>query len=148
MVRFGELEQLAGDVAAVGRQLLQRPDRGEVAILATVDDDHRPHVAPVCPIFCGAGCYLSLSALTPKRDHLARSGCYALHAQVGADDLEFQMRGAARLLEPSEERDRVIDAIPFPSYDAADPIVELLISHALAVTWSAGQRHKRSFRAP
>ena len=54
MIRFGELEQLAGDIAAVGRQLLYRPDQGEVAILATVDEDQQPHVAPVCPVFCCA----------------------------------------------------------------------------------------------
>ena len=58
-----------------------------------------------------------------------------MHALVGADDLEFQISGNARYVESDDEHKIVVSAIPFPSYDADDPIYELLIDRALVVTW-------------
>ncbi|MEQ8859205.1 MAG: pyridoxamine 5'-phosphate oxidase family protein [Pseudomonadales bacterium] len=135
MITWSEFETAAPDIARTGRSLLDHPGRGEVAILATVDLQGRPRLSPVCPIFCHSGVYLSVGAHTPKSGHLQRDGRYALHAQVGADDLEFQISGMARLVESKVERDAVVAAIPFPSFDASDPIVELLIDRALVVTW-------------
>lgn len=134
-VRWRAFESAAPDLARVGKALLYRPDRGEVAILATVDHAGHPRVAPVSPIFSGDGIYLSVGAHTPKVRHLHENGRYALHALVGADDLEFQIAGVARLVTDSAEHERVVAAIPFPSYDAEDPIVELTIERALVVTW-------------
>lgn len=34
------------------------------------------------------------------------------------------------------EHDRVVAAIPFPSFNASDPIFELLLERALTVTWT------------
>ena len=87
------------------------------------------------PIFCGEGIYLSAGSHTPKVRHLESNGRYALHALVGADDLEFQIAGTVRRVESSVEHDAVVSAISFPSYDASDPIYELLIERALSVTW-------------
>lgn len=148
--RWGHFEAAAAELAAVGRQLLHRPDRGEVGILATLDDRGRPRLAPVCPIFIGEGIYLSVGAHTPKFGDLQRNPAYALHAQVGADDLEFQIRGDARQVEDRAERANVIAAIPFPSYNPSDPIFELLIRRALVVTWTEGAtgRQKQIWCAP
>ena len=88
------------------------------------------------PIFCEEGIYLSVGSHTPKVRHLESNRRYALHAIVGADDLEFQIAGTARRVDSGAEHDAVVSAIPFPSYDASDPIYELLIQRALSVTWS------------
>ncbi|MGE0621170.1 MAG: pyridoxamine 5'-phosphate oxidase family protein [Pseudomonadales bacterium] len=148
--RWAAFESAAVDLAAIGRQLLYRHDGGEVGILATVDAHGHPRVAPVCPIFAGEGVYLSVVAHTPKARDLARNPSYALHAQVGADDLEFQIRGEARTVDDPGERIGVIEAIPFPSFDRNDPILELLIERALVVTWAerSTRRQKRIWQAP
>ena len=125
----------APEVAAVGSRLLHHPHRGEVAILATVDRHGSPRVAPVCPIFAPLGMYMLAGAATPKVRHLRRDPRYALHALVGADDLEFQVTGRARRVDAAAERARVLSAVPFESFDPADPIFELLINSALAVQW-------------
>lgn len=137
LVTWSELERAAPDIAAIGRRLLHRPDRGEVAILATVDHRGAPRVAPVCPVFLDTTVYVLASAGTPKVPQLRRDPRYALHAQVGADDLEFQITGRARLLDSATERAEVLDAVPFDSFDLDDPIFELLIGSAVAVTWPA-----------
>lgn len=54
MVNWQNFEKAASEIARVGKDLLYRPDRGEVGILATVDAG-MPRVAPVSPIFSGAG---------------------------------------------------------------------------------------------
>ncbi len=134
-MRWHEFEQAAPNISRIGKRLLYNPNRGEVGILATVDGSGRPCVAPVCPIFCEEGIYLSAGSHTPKVRHLESNGLYALHALVGADDLEFQIAGTVRRVESSVEHDAVVSAIPFPSYDASDPIYELSIERALSVTW-------------
>lgn len=149
-VCWRDFENAAADLAAVGRSLLFHPHRGEVGILATIDGRGRPRVAPVCPIFCGDGIYLSVGAHTPKLRDLDRTGTYALHAQVGADDLEFQIGGTARRVQAADERAAVIAAIPFPSFDPADPIFELRVERALAVSWPerSTKGRRQSWRAP
>lgn len=148
MLSWSEFEQRAPEIAEVGRRLLYHPAHGEVAILATVDEAGSPRVAPVCPIFSGGGVYVLAGRRTPKVRQLAGNGRFALHALVGADDQEFQMRGIARAVRSATERDAVILAIPFPSYDPTDPLFELRIGCALAVSWPApGSRRKLTWSA-
>ncbi|MCZ6502220.1 MAG: hypothetical protein O6945_06880, partial [Gammaproteobacteria bacterium] len=83
---------------------------------------------------------------TPKKHHLRCNRSYALHAQVGADDLEFQIKGSVREVGAEDERQRVNASIPFSSYDESDPIFELLIERALTVSWpQPGVQDKRVF---
>ena len=148
MQRWSQFEQAAPGIAGAGRALLYHPERGEVAILATVDAAGQPWVAPICPIFAGDGIYVLAGAATPKAAHLSANGRYALHAMVGADDTEFQIRGAARQVQDEEERRRIIDAITFDSFDSGDPIYEFLIDRALAVTWpEPGVAKKRVWKS-
>lgn len=147
-VRWSEFAAGAPALAVLGRQLLQRPDQGIAAILAT-ESSVGPGVAPVCPIFALDGVYLLVGSATPKHRQLRRSGRYALHAPVGADDLEFQIRGRARLVQSAETRNVVLATIPFPSFNPTDPIYELLIERALSVSWpQPGIPEKQSWRAP
>jgi hypothetical protein len=101
-----------------------------------VDESGRACASPVCPIFAGEGIYLLVVKTTPKNSHLRENNSYTLHAQVGADDLEFQISGVAREVIRETEREMVIKSIPFSSFNDSDPIFELLISHALTVSWS------------
>lgn len=135
MLRWPEFKNAAPEIAAVGTTLLYNPDAGEVAILATVDARNRPWLAPFCPIFTDRGLYLLAAAHTPKVRHLQSNPRYALHALLGADDLEFQTSGSVRCVDDDTERIEVIAAIPFPSFDQTDPIFELLIERALTVIW-------------
>ena len=133
-MRWVEFEAVAPALAAVGRRKLQNPEGGEVALLATVDAAGHPAIAPVCPIFTSTGLFLLASAGTPKVAHLRDHPRFALHALVGADDQEFQVRG--RTLEVvGADRRAPLAAIPFPHYDEDDPLFELSIEHALAITW-------------
>ncbi len=135
MLHWPEFKSAAPEIAAAGERLLYNQDAGEIAILATVDRSSKPWVAPFCPIFTKAGMYLLAAAHTPKVKHLLGNPSYSLHALLGADDLEFQVSGVARLVSAPDERTAVISAVPFPSFDATDPIFERQIGRALTVTW-------------
>ncbi len=134
------------DIRAVGESLLKRENQGEVALLGTINGRGDPALSPVCPIFADDAIFVLISKDTPKHQHLLANPRYALHAQVGADDLEFQISGDCRFIEDTGERGAVIDAIPFPDFDPSDPIVELLIEHALTVTWMDG-RNKNTWKS-
>ena len=150
-VHWSEFAAEVPALAEIGRELLWRADQGIAAILAT-ESPSGPHVAPVCPIFAATsgqvGLYLLVGADTPKHRDLRGGGRYALHAPVGGDDLEFQIGGCAELVELAEMRAAVLGAIPFLSFDPADPIYELLIERALSVSWAQpGAPRKQVWRA-
>lgn len=143
---WSEFQKAAPELAAVGERLLHPSVGAAVGLLATADRTARPGVAPVCPIFAGSGVFVLVVSKTPKRRDLAENPRFALHAMVGPSDEEFRISGTARLVDIPSERAAVIEAIRFPSYDATDPIFELLVERALAVTWPApGESLKRAW---
>lgn len=153
MTNWAGFEVAAAELAAAGRRLLVGADGVAIGFLATTSSAGRPHLAPVCPIFCGDGLYLSVGHATPKRRDLAGSGRYVLHAFLGQHDEEFQLAGAAREADDPAERTAVHAAIPFPSFQAQDPIFELGIEGCLWCWWErAGQPDtrpvRRRWRAP
>ena len=103
-VRWAAFAAQAPDLAEQGRNLWYRPNQGEVALFATVDTRGHPRIAPVSPICCGDGLYLSVGGHTPKLKHLEANGRYAMHGLVGADDLEFQISGPVRRVDADAER--------------------------------------------
>lgn len=146
MLRWDELADLQPELATAGKRLLYHPDHGEVGLLATLDRLGAPRLAPVCPIFASRGIYLLIGAGTPKRQDIDRNPRYALHAQIGASDEEFQIRGHASAVEEPAQIRAVLNAITFSSYDPEDPLYELRISQALWVTWQDGAAAKHSWR--
>ena len=62
-------------------------------------------------------------------------GTYALHAFLGQNDEEFQIRGSVQEVTNPPERWAVHEAIPFPSFDADDPIFRLDVRGCLWVSW-------------
>jgi hypothetical protein len=132
---WAEFEATASELAAAGRRLLVGADGVAIGFLATASAAGRPHLAPVCPIFCGERLYLSVGAHTPKRRDLADPAGYVLHAFLGKNDEEFQIAGRAREVGDEGERSAVHEAIPFPAFQQDDPIFELGIELCLWCWW-------------
>ena len=149
-MNWAEFAREAADFAAAGTRLLALHDDIAIGFLATV---HRAlHLAPVCPVFCGPGVYLSVGKTTPKRRDLDRDGRYVLHAFLAANDEEFRIAGRAQLVAEPDERARVHQAIRFGAFDRSDPIYRLDIESSMWGYWeNAGhpgtypvRRHWRS----
>lgn len=118
-----------------------------IAFLATAGAAGRPHLSPVCPIFCGDDLYLSAGKRTPKQRDLRENGSFALHAFLAADDEEFQLAGTAGEVLEAAQRSAVHDAIRFPSFDAEDPIFRFDFERALWVYWEwVGEPDTRAVR--
>jgi hypothetical protein len=123
----------APDLAAAGMRLLTHGGEVPIGFLATV---HRSlHLAPVCPIVCPPGLYLSIGAHTPKRSDLDRDGRYVLHAFLGGDDEEFAIAGTAHRCGDDGERSRVHAAIRFGAFSRDDPIYRLDVRRVRWVSW-------------
>jgi hypothetical protein len=124
----------APELAAAGLRLLGETRQDAIGLLASVGADGTPHLAPVCPVFCGGALYLSVAARSPKRRDLEADGRYVLHAFLGEGDEEFQVAGrAARVADP-EERARVHRAIRFV-FQRDDPLFRLDVARVLHVAW-------------
>jgi hypothetical protein len=135
------------DFAAAGSRLLVGDDGVAIAFLATADERGSPHLAPICPIFCGPNLYLSAASGTPKISDLRQNGRYVLHAFLGASDEEFQLRGRAHEVSEERERAAVHEAIPFDAFDRTHPIFQFGFESAVWVSWERpGQPDTRAIR--
>jgi hypothetical protein len=147
MSSWSEFALAAPDFAATGRRLLVGSDGVAIAFLATANAEARPHLSPVCPIFCGDDLFLSAGGKTPKVRDLRENGAYTLHAFLAENDEEFQLAGSATEVVDAEARAAVHSAIPFPSFDETDPIFRFDIEGALWVFWErVGQPDTRPVR--
>ena len=116
------------------------------ALLATVGADGGPRMAPVCPIFAGEHLYLIVGEATPKNRQLRRDPRYVLHAFLGDDDEEFQIRGRASPVDAEAERSQVHAAADF-SFQIGDPIFRLSVEHCLWCHWeNVGQPDTKALR--
>lgn len=132
---WAELEREAPDLGAAARRLFVGSDGVAIGFLATAGADATPHLAPVCPIFCGEHLYVSAAAPSPNVADLRATGRYALHAFLGRDDEELQVSGEAREVADEEERAAVHAAIAFGAFDRRDPVFRLHLERALWVHW-------------
>jgi hypothetical protein len=144
---FAAFAAAAPEFAAAARRLFVGADGVAIGFLATASAGGRPHLAPVCPVFCGDALYLVAVARSPKTADLRENGAYALHAFLGANDEELQLAGRAREVESDAERSAVHAAIPFGSFGRTDPIFRLDVERALWVHWErAGQPDTKAVR--
>lgn len=132
-MNWREFTTAAPDFAAAGERLLTQDSNVAIGFLATVG--RQLHLAPVCPIFCGSGIYLSVGRTTPKRRDLEEDGRYVLHAFLAANDEEFRIAGHADRIDAADERTQVLAAIPFGAFDREDPIFRLDIDDAMWGYW-------------
>ena len=147
MTSWAEFDRAAPDLASAGRRLLVGPDGVAIGFLATVGSSSKPHISPVCPVFCGHHLYLVAGARTPKLRDLRASDAFSLHAFLGEEDEEFQVSGfSAEVFDPGE-RAAVHEAIPFGAFKKDDPIFRLIIERALWVYWErAGKPDTKAIR--
>lgn len=129
------LERESPDLASAGRTLLEHDSEVAIGFLATVSAAGAPHLAPVCPIFCGDHLYLSVGGHTIKHRDLDATGRYVLHAFLGAQDAEFQLAGRAERIDGEAQRRQVQAAIRFGAFGRDDPIFRLWIERCLHVYW-------------
>ena len=132
-VDWREFAALAPDFAAAGERLLTQESNVAIGFLATIA--RQLHLAPVCPIFCDAGVYLSVGRNTPKRRDLEQDGRYVLHAFLAANDEEFRISGHAVRIDDARDRDQVHAAIRFGAFDRDDPIFRLGIESSMWGYW-------------
>jgi hypothetical protein len=147
MPSFAAFEAAAPDFAAAARRLLVGADGVAIGFLATGSASGRPHLAPVCPVFCGGDLHVIATAHSPKTADLRATGAFVLHAFLGANDEELQLAGDAIEVTGAEERAAVHAAIPFPAFARSDPIFRLDVERALWVSWErVGQPDTKAVR--
>lgn len=122
------------ELAKSGERLLKSDGTVAIGFLSTCSNN-RPHIAPVCPIFCETDIYICAAENSPKTKDLRRGGNYTLHAFLGKNDEEFQTSGKAREVSGEEEKASVHSSIPFASFDKSDPIFCLNIDRVLWAYW-------------
>ena len=121
--------------AATRRRLHAGIDGVAIGFLATSDATARPHLAPVCPIFCADDLYVIAGAASPKTRDLRATGAFVLHAFLGANDEETQVAGRGEEVLDAAERAAVHAAVRFAAFKRGDPIFRLAIARALWVHW-------------
>jgi hypothetical protein len=142
---WSEFVQEAPDIAARGAVLLTagteqdatKPSWFGIGFMATVRPDGSPHLSPVCPIVTKGRMFVA--AVPPKRENLERNGRFVLHAFLGGNDAEFQIRGRARPLDFPPDIEAVKAAVEGTGM-LADPetkerIFELSIESAHDAVW-------------
>jgi hypothetical protein len=144
---FAAFAASAPELASAARRLFVGADGVAIGFLATASGAAHPHLAPVCPVFCGEALYVVAVARSPKAADLHENGAYVLHAFLGANDEELQLAGRASEVDSAEERAAVHAAIPFASFGRSDPIFRLGVERALWVYWErAGQPDTKAVR--
>jgi hypothetical protein len=147
MATWAEFTKAEPELAAFGWELL-REELG-YAYLALVDRRGAPRVHPVIPFVAFGSLYVSLSAASPKVANLRVSPRYMLHATVGDNDTEFNVRGHAR---------EVIDLTMSHALQESQELnqVELLLDSALftldidrvdAAIWDGGPARRQTWKA-
>jgi hypothetical protein len=145
MATWAEFVEQAPDIAARGAVLLTAgsdQNAGQaswfgIAFIATVASDGTPHMSPVCPIVTGGRMFIA--AVPPKRENLERNGRYVLHAFLGGNDAEFQIRGRARPVDLPADIEAVKKAVEgtgmLSDPESKERIFELSIEQAHDAVW-------------
>jgi hypothetical protein len=131
-----QLETAAGDIAAAGQRLLQEESGvPAVAFLATTGADGSPRVHPFIPAIVDGGLW-AFVVVSPKQRDPDRSGAYAIHSMLGADDESFFAAGVARRVDDDRVRSLVTSSMPYDDVDERHVLYEFMMSRALWTTWT------------
>jgi hypothetical protein len=134
MVRWGEFERAAPDIAAGGQRLLYQYGLG-LAFLATVRRDGGPRLHPFCPILAEGGLWGFIGA-SPKRGDLLRDGRCAIHSFPPEDvDDEFSVQGRAREETSPATVAAIRAAYTAPIQSGDETLFEFLVERALLATY-------------
>ena len=82
LVTWAEFVKAVPDLAKACEKLLwlEKPNKGGLGSLATVEADGGPRIHPVSPAIVGERLYTFVLKRSPKRNDLLRNGLYALHS--------------------------------------------------------------------
>ncbi len=103
MLAWPDLARERPDLATAGRQLLYQHGVG-LAFLATVRNDRRPRLHPMCPLLADEGLFAFIIP-SPKQRDLLRDGWFAMHS-FPCDDNEdaFSLTGRAQPIREARLR--------------------------------------------
>jgi hypothetical protein len=107
MVTWGQLRELAPELADAGRRMLYQYGEVGLAFLGTVTRAGDPRVHPVCPVVTYEGLYV-LVVPSPKREDLLRGSSFALHTFPAEDNEDaFYVTGRARRIDDVDTGRRI-----------------------------------------
>ena len=130
MVTWAQFEAGAPEIANEGRRLLDTTEDAKV-LLATVRGDDLPRIHPITVAIVDERLYAFIIAKSPKKLDLELDGRYALHTHLDpAAPTEVALRGRARLVDATDERERVAVGWAF-EVDDEYTLFEFSIEHAL-----------------
>ena len=133
MVTWSEFAAAAPEIASEGRRLLDTTEDAKV-LLATVRGDDLPRIHPITVAIVDERLYAFIIAKSPKKLDLELDGRYALHTHLDpAAPTEVALRGRARLVDATDERERVAVGWAF-EVDDDYTLFEFSIEHALLGT--------------
>jgi hypothetical protein len=137
MATWDEFAAADPELAAFGRDRLYKYDVALGLIATTRYSDGGPRVHPCCPFLADGRLYIAIPAASPKHRDLRKDPRYMLHAFPGDEDMEFSIRGRARLVTHDAERAVVAAACPFATGVKDDDFVfEFDIERADSTTWA------------
>jgi hypothetical protein len=136
LASWAEFAAADPELAAFGHERIHQSGQA-IGFLATVrHNDGGPRVHPVCPIFAEGLVYVTIPRVSPKTRDLQRNARYMLHSFPDHEDPEFSIRGRARLVTDTAERNRVAEAATFATGVQDDEDVFCLdIERADSTTW-------------
>ena len=112
MASWRDLEAASAHIADEGRRLIYAPGEGQ-AFLATVRGDGPLRIHPISIEIVSGGLYAFINT-SPKQGDLREDGRFALHTYHDpAHPAELALRGHARFVADSAERDPIAAAWPF-----------------------------------
>lgn len=106
MLTWREFAHERPDLAEPGRAIVYQFGVG-LGFLATLRNDGRPRLHPMCPILTEDGLFAFIVP-SPKQRDLRRDGIYAMHSFPCEDNEDaFYFTGRADLVEDPERRDKL-----------------------------------------
>ncbi len=133
MATWSEFASASPEIASEGRRLIEATGDAQV-LLATVRGGDPPRIHPITVAIVDDRLYAFIIARSPKKLDLELDGRYALHTNLDpAAPTEVALRGRARLVDESDERDRVAGGWAF-TVDDDYTLFEFSIEHALLGT--------------
>ena len=136
MGSWRDIEQAAPAIALAGQRLLEdATGRPDAAFLATVNRDGLPRVHPFVPAIVDGALYAFIMS-SPKRQDLDRTGAYAIHSFLGAEDESFFVSGHARRVNDEHAWATVAAHMPYDDVDEQHGLYEFGVERALWTTWT------------
>jgi hypothetical protein len=134
-VPWRDFEARARELAGAGQRLLEdAPGVPGVAYLATVGSDTTPRIHPFIPaVVAGELCAFVIES--PKQRDLERTGRFAIHSRLAANDESFSCAGRSLRIDAHDQRATAARHMPYTDIDEHHLLYQFHLSRALWTTW-------------